>query len=164
MTVPASPTPYGNPFLVAPESMSAGPIVTGGGADGYIDHVVALMLDRVNPRPITISAVPVTPGARVFDLAELVARSAQAAGVPGILPDRTDLLRSYCWGARSTLNNPTIGLGLKGALMFGPEGLGLSLGSRGRVIVYDLTEGVVVDARLRTWTEAALIPNARGYR
>lgn len=170
MTAPYLPgaeaTAYGNPFIVQPDSVSNPELRTGGGADGWIDHVVGFVLQRVNPRPVgTLSGLPVTPGSREFDMAELVGWACGAAGVQPPPPQRTDLLRAWCYRARSMLRNVDVGLAVKGALLFGPSGLGLSLGRRGRVIVFDPDLGVVIDEhRVSTWTEAGLIPGARGYR
>lgn len=157
---------YGSPFLTAPDRVASDALVSGGGADGYIDHVVAFCLPRVRVDPAyPVSADVPAPGARVFDIAELVAWACNAAGVVPVPPARTDLLRAHCYRYGTTLPSVALGLDLKGALLFGVGVVGLSLGVRQRVIVSDHRAGVVVDAhRIRQWTEAAVIPGARGYR
>lgn len=156
---------YGNPFISAPDRVSAGTLVSGGGGDGQIDHVVAFILRRVVARPETaVSALALPPGLRAFDLAELISWAAWQAGVPRP-PDRADLLRAHCYRYRAGLPDVATGLQVKGALLFGQGAVGLSLGVRRRVVVHDLTAGVVVDEqRIRRWDEAALLPGARGYR
>ncbi|MBC8090500.1 MAG: hypothetical protein H7Y15_00835, partial [Pseudonocardia sp.] len=49
-------------------------LISGGGADGYVDRVVSLCLDRVVTSGVApVSAQPADPGARRdFDLAELI--------------------------------------------------------------------------------------------
>jgi len=163
----SSPTAYGNPYLQTPAAVAAGQYVSGGGGDGTVDHVVALVWQRINRAPGIpgVSAILPDPGVRGFDLAELIAWAAAAAGVVPALPPRTDLLRAACWGARTRLRSVAAGLGLKGALLFGPGGLGLAVGVRARVVVYDPAAGIVLDVHAtRTWDEAATIPGARGYR
>lgn len=160
-----SATPYGNPFVVTPPNLASGVFRSGGGGDGAIDHLVGLVLQRVNPRPTTgVSDQVPAPGLRGFDLAELIAWAGAAAGVSPRLPDRTDLLRAACYRARSSLRTVDVGIGLKGALLFGGGSVGLSLGQRRRVVVYDTTAGIVIDTGMRGWTEAARVPGARGYR
>lgn len=166
MTAPqSSSTSYGNPYITAPPVLAAGVLRSGGGGDGHIDHLVALLMQRINLRPPdTTSGLVTEPGTRVFDLAELVAGIAAAVGVRPVPPSRADLLRAYCWQSRTLLHSVEIGYLLKGALLFGPAGVGVSLGSRRRVVIYDATGGVMVDTRAQVWTEAARLPNARGYR
>lgn len=157
---------YGNPFISAPDRVGAGTLVSGGGGDGYIDHVVAFVLQRVVVGPATqVTARTMPPGLRGFDLAELISWAATTAGVPGRLPESADLLRAYCYRYRASLPTVEDGMALKGALLFGQNTVGLALGMRRRVVVHDLQAGVVIDeARIRRWDTAALIPGARGYR
>lgn len=144
--------------------------ISGGGADGAVDRVVSLCLRRtVVNRGAGTHRVADPEARRDFDLAELITWAADTAGCTLTLPDRTDALLLACRN-RSTIINPidhddpvAVGLATKGALLFG-DGLGLSLGSRGRAIVHDLDAGLVVTTGMRRWVHAALIPGARGYR
>ncbi len=142
-------------------------LISGGGADGYIDRVVTLCLERVVTSDVgSVSAQPSDPGARRnFDLAELIAWACSAAGVVSRMPERSDDLLTACRVRRTLLTVPT-GLGLKGALLFTAHGgsVGLSLGRRGKAIVYSPASGLVVDGSMRRWVAAARIPDARGYR
>jgi hypothetical protein len=164
------PTSYGNPYLDVVEHTSAGTAVSGGGADGTVDLLVGYVLQRVNTVGVATTAdVFGDPGMRSFDLAELISWAAQQSGVRIALPTRADLLRAACYRYRTTLGllgeHVEQGRATKGALLFGFGTVGLSLGVRRRVVVYDETHGVVVvDSNVRTWTEAARIPGARGYR
>lgn len=160
MTIP------GSPYLTTHDQVSAGTLVSGGGGDGHIDHVVAFCLPRVvrSPDYPVASLVP-PPGSRVFDLAELIAWAANSAGVTPVPPIRTDLLRAHCYRHRTELSTVDAGMALKGALLFGQGVVGLSLGRRRRALVHDHLAGLVVDEhRIRQWTEAALLPGAKGYR
>lgn len=153
-----------NPFAPTPYLTGSSALVSGGGADGYIDHVVTLCLQRSNPRTEwSVSAQIDQPDARQFDLAELISQSAAAAGITAPLPTTADALLRYCRRHRTVIPLAT-GLALKGALLFGQNSCALSLGSRGRAIVFSQLTGVVVDGSTRTWDSAARIPGARGYR
>lgn len=156
--------PTENPFAPTPYLTATNTLVSGGGADGYIDHVVALCLRRVNVAPpAPVAALPEDADYRQFDLAELISRSAAAAGVPGALPITASSLLLYCRSHRTTIT-VAAGLALKGALLFGQGSVGLSLGSRRRAIVYTARSGLAVDADASKWTGAARLPGARGYR
>lgn len=158
---------YGNPYQQAPVTVASGEYVSGGGGDGTVDHIVAAVWQRIARAPgaPAVSAILPDPGVRGFDLAELVAWAGAAAGLSPALPDRTELLRAACYAARTRLRSVADGLGLKGALLFGPSGLGLAVGVRSRVVVYDPNAGIVLDVHgIRGWDEAATIPGARGYR
>lgn len=159
-------TAYGNPFVTAPDRVAGEPLVSGGGGDGHIDHVIAFCLPRVQRNPVArVSADVPPPGSRVFDLAELVAWAASSAGVMPVPPERADLLRAHCYRAHAMLPTVEDGMTLKGALLFGQGVVGLSLGVRRRVLVSDHAAGLVVDEhRIRRWSEAAVLPGARGYR
>lgn len=159
-------SPYGNPFLSAPDLVGAGTLVSGGGGDGHIDHVVGFVLPRIVVRPETpVTSLSLPPGLRTFDLAELVSWACWQAGVTPRPPERADLLHAHCHRHRTNLLDVATGMRVKGALLFGQGVVGLSLGVRRRVVVHDLTAGVVIDEqRIRRWDEAALIPGARGYR
>lgn len=157
---------YGSPYVPAPDRVGAGTLVSGGGGDGHIDHVVAFILQRVDVRPEhAVSAAAVPPGLRAFDLAELISWAAWTAGVTPRPPEQADLLRAHCYRYRAGLPDVETGMAVKGALLFGQGTVGLALGMRRRVIVHDFAAGVVVDEqRIRRWREAALLPGAKGYR
>jgi hypothetical protein len=160
-------SPYGNPYLRTPPAVSATEYVSGGGGDGCIDAVVALLVVWARPAP----AAPITGeaadfGARGFELAELVARAAAAAGVAPVPPAQAHQLRAACVNAGTVLEDVVTGLATKGALLFDAAGtVGVALGMRRRVITYEPGAGLVVDHDgLAEWTAAALLPGAWGYR
>lgn len=157
---------YGNPYLRTPPSVAAGTFVSGGGGDGCIDVVVALLLRWARPTPAApVTGAPPDLGGRGFDMAELIARAATAAGVTPTPPIRGDLLRAACMNAGTDLEDAAAGLGRKGALLFGDGGaVGVALGMRGRALIYEAGAGVVVDDAMTVWTSAALLPGAWGYR
>jgi hypothetical protein len=139
--------------------------VSGGGTDGYIDRIVALCLDRVvvnDTGPVSSQGGDPTD-LRAFDVCELISWAAAAAGVAQPIPDRADNLLRFCRSARSLISVPD-GLALKGALLFGSNMAGLSLGVRGQAIVHSPRSGVTVTTGGRAWTTAARLPGARGYR
>jgi hypothetical protein len=153
-----------NPYAPLPNRTSSPELVSGGGADGQIDHVVGLLLLRVLPRQTGyVTAQPDPSGARTFDLAELISQCARQAGVATVLPTRADRLLLLCRSQR-TMIDVSVGLATKGALMFGQNVVGLSLGVHRKVIVYSGHTGLIVDRGIRLWTQAARMPGARGYR
>lgn len=153
-----------NPFAPLPYGTAAGTYVSGGGGDGQINTIVSLCLRRANARsPWSPTAVPDAPDPRTFDLAELISHSAAQAGSTVRLPLMARELERFCH-TRKTIITVEEGVTLKGALLFGQSAVALSLGSRGRAIIYSERTGIIVDDGVRTWTAAATIPGARGYR
>lgn len=143
------------------------PYVSGGGADGTIDRVVALCLERTVIGTGVPDLVVPEPGARTFDLAELLSWACRAAGVGSPLPDQAQRVLAHCQGQRTMLRTVEAGIALKGALLFGGSGarVGLSLGVRRKIIIHDpRSGGAIVDRSISDWTAAARIPGARGYR
>lgn len=158
-------SPHGNPYLRTPPTVAADRYVSGGGGDGCIDVVVALLLRWARPATAPITGAPTDFGGRGFELAELVARAAAAAGVTPVPPRRALQLRAACTNAGADLPSATAGLACKGAVLFDGSGtVGVSLGVRGRALIYEPAAGLVVDDAMAVWVSAARLPGAWGYR
>jgi hypothetical protein len=154
-----------NPYAPLPTTTASSDAVSGGGADGNIDHVVALCLQRISTRANwPVGAQADAPHARQFDLAELISQCAATAGTTVRLPGQADALWRLCRDRRTTITVAEA-LATKGAVLFEPGSCALSLGVRARVVMFSQRAGVVLaTAAARPWTAAALIPGARGYR
>lgn len=155
-----------NPYAPDPEHASSGLWVSGGGADGQVRDMVRWLLRRVDPTPpASVQLAPPTGGGRGFDMAELLSWAAAEAGGDIRLPQTAAQLLASCIRHRTVLRTPDDGRGFAGALLFGSGLVAVTVGIRDQVITYDQQAGVVMVAGSAwTWSQAARIPGARGYR
>lgn len=139
--------------------------VSGGGADGTIDRFVALALAQAGDRYVFGAEVsPSDPDPNRFDCSELVEWAAARAGISPKVPDGSAAQRDYC-RAKGTMVSVQTGINTKGALLFMPGHVAISLGNGKTIEAMNPSSGVRQgNANGRGWREAARIPGAKGYR
>lgn len=145
-------------------STSAGGNVSGGGADGQIAQFVALALQQAGKRYVFgAEASPSDPNPRAFDCSELVEWAAARVGISPKVPDGSATQLAHC-RARGTIISVQQGINTKGALLFVPGHVAISLGNGKVIEAANPSAGVRQgNANGRGWTAAARIPGARGY-
>jgi cell wall-associated NlpC family hydrolase len=145
-------------------STSSGSSETGGGTDGQIDRFVALALQQAGDSYV-YGATPAGGDAdpRAFDCSSLVQWAAGRVGISGV-PRTTDTQEAHC-RANGTLISVADGIGLKGALLFHPNHVAISLGNGRTIEAMNDQAGVLqANANGRGWTVAGKLPGAQGYR
>lgn len=130
------------------------------GGDGQIDRFVSIALTQAGKRYVFgAEASPSDPDPRAFDCSELVQWAAARAGITPAVPDGSANQRAHC-----TPISVPVGVNLKGALLFQPGHVAISLGN-GRVIeAANPKDGVRQGSASRDWSGAGRIPGAQGYR
>jgi cell wall-associated NlpC family hydrolase len=146
-------------------STSSGTYTSGGGADGQVGRFVALALQQAGNRySFGAEANPSDPDPRVFDCSELVEWAAARAGISPRVPDGSAAQLAHC-RARGTLISVAQGIRTKGALLFQPGHVAISLGNGKTIEAMNPSQGVRQgNANGRGWTAAGRIPGAQGYR
>lgn len=142
---------------------SAGTSVSGGGADGQIASFVSLALQQTGKRYVFgAEAAASNPDPRAFDCSELVEWAAARTGIPKV-PDGSAAQLAHC-RAKGTLITVGQGIGTKGALLFMPGHVAISLGNGKTIEAMNPSNGVRQgNATGRAWTAAGTIPGAKGY-
>lgn len=161
---PPQPPPQPTAAGVNGGSTSAGGSVSGGGADGQISSFVAIALQQAGKRYVFgAEASPSDPNPRAFDCSELVQWAAARAGISPAVPDGSAAQQSYCRSKGRAINVQQ-GINTKGALLFMPGHVAISLGNGKTIEAMNPSNGVRQgNANNRGWTSAGIIPGAQGY-
>lgn len=146
-------------------STSSGSGASGGGADGQVDQFVALCLQQAGKSYVFgAEASPSEPNPRAFDCSELVEWACARVGVSPRFPDGTDAQEAHC-RRNGTIISVSAAINTKGALLFQPGHVAVSLGNGTTIEAMNPSRGVTKgNANGRGWTVGARIPGARGYR
>lgn len=151
---PASPTANG--VNGSDPSASAG----GSGGDGQIDRFVALALSQAGKRYVFgAEASPSDPNPRAFDCSELVQWCADRVGISPAVPDGSGAQKAHCKAIPVQQ-----GINTKGALLFIPGHVAISLGNGKTIEAMNPTNGVRQGTAAGRFSSAGLIPGAQGYR
>lgn len=134
---------------------------SGGGADGSIDKFISIALSQAGKRYVFgAEASPSDANPRAFDCSELVEWSAARAGINPKVPDG-----SSAQLAHSQRISVQAGINTKGALLFMPGHVAISLGNGKTIEAMNPSSGVRQgNANGRSWSAAGKIPGATGYR
>jgi cell wall-associated NlpC family hydrolase len=137
---------------------------SGGGADGQIGRFVALALQQAGKRYVFgAEAAASDPNPRAFDCSELVEWSAARVGISPKVPDGSAAQLAHC-KSKGTLISVQQGITTKGALLFMPGHVAISLGNGKTIEAMNPSAGVKQgNANNRGWTAAGRIPGAQGY-
>lgn len=139
--------------------------ISGGGADGQVARFVSTALKQAGKRYVWgAEASPSDPNPRAFDCSELVQYAASRAGIRPAVPDGSANQLSHCrrHGTTVSVNN---GINTKGALLFQPGHVAISLGNGKTIEAMNPSQGVRQgNAKGRSWSAAARVPGAKGYR
>ena len=162
---PVDPPPRPPPPPPNSGSTSAGTSVSGGGADGQVDRFVAIALQQAGKRYVFgAEAAASNPNPAAFDCSELVEWAASRAGISPRVPDGSAAQLAHC-RAHGTLISVSAGTSTKGALLFQPGHVAISLGNGSTIEAMNPSNGVRKgNANGRGWTAAGKIPGAQGYR
>jgi cell wall-associated NlpC family hydrolase len=141
-------------------STSSGTSTSGGGSDGQIDQFVSLCLQQVGDRYVFGAEVKMSdPNPNVFDCSELIEWAASRAGINPKVPDGSSAQINHC---RSIPVAQAIRT--KGAILWHPGHVAVSLGDGGTVEAQNPQVGVVKSKAGNRFTRGGLIPGAKGYR
>jgi hypothetical protein len=152
---PTSPTADG-----ANGSSTAAGSVSGGGGDGQIDRFVALALQQAGKTyRFGAEASPSDPNPRAFDCSELVEWCAARVGISPKVPDGSAAQKAHCKSISVAQAIKT-----KGALLFLPGHVAISLGNGKTIEAMNPTNGVRQGNAAGRFSSAGLIPGAQGYR
>jgi cell wall-associated NlpC family hydrolase len=145
-------------------STSAGGLGGGGGADGQVAKFVALALQQAGDRyGFGAEAAPSDPDPRAFDCSELVEWAAARAGISPRVPDGSSAQRAHC-ERHGTMISSLKARSTKGALLFMPGHVAISLGNGKTIEAMNVSQGVRQGSFSgRGWTGFAKIPGAKGY-
>jgi cell wall-associated NlpC family hydrolase len=157
---PAAPTADG----VNGGSTSAGG-ASGGGGDGQIDRFVAEALRMAGKKYVFgAEAAASDPNPRSFDCSELVEWAAARVSISPKVPDGSAAQLAHC-RAKGTTMSVSSAINTKGALLFMPGHVAISLGNGKTIEAMNPSSGVKQgNASGRGWTAAGKIPGAAGYR
>lgn len=138
---------------------------SGGSADGQIDQFVAIALQQAGKRYVFgAEAKASDPNPRSFDCSELVEWAAARVGINPRMPDGSANQLAHCRRHGTTLSVQQ-GINTKGALLFQPGHVAISLGNGKTIEAMNPSAGVRQgNANGRGWTSAGKIPGAKGYR
>lgn len=141
-------------------STSSGTTASGGGTDGQIDQFVSLCLQQVGDRYVFGAEVKLTdPNPNTFDCSELIQWAAARAGISPAVPDGSSAQINHCKSISVAQAKAT-----KGALLWTPGHIAVSLGDGGTVEAENPKVGVVKDKAGNRFSRGGLIPGAKGYR
>lgn len=167
LTLPVDPPPQ-PPTQTTSAGANGGSTSTsgasGGGADGQIGRFVALALQQTGKRYVFgAEAAPSDPNPRSFDCSELVEWAAARAGISPKVPDGSAAQLAHC-RSKGTTVSVQAGITTKGALLFMPGHVAISLGNGKTIEAMNPSAGVRQgNANNRGWTAAGRIPGAQGY-
>jgi cell wall-associated NlpC family hydrolase len=130
-------------------------------ADGQIDTFVRLALSQAGKSyQYGAEASLSDPNPRAFDCSELVQWAAARAGITPAVPDGSSAQKSHCKSIPTTQ-----AINTKGALLFTPGHVAISLGNSHTIEAMDTANGVRQgDATTARFSSGGLIPGAKGYR
>jgi len=152
---PTSPTSGG-----ANNSSTAAGSISGSGGDGQIDRFVSLALQQAGKTyRFGAEASPSDPNPRAFDCSELVEWCAARVGISPKVPDGSAAQKAHCKpiSVQQAINT-------KGALLFLPGHVAISLGNGKTIEAMNPTNGVRQGNAAGRFSSAGLIPGAQGYR
>lgn len=142
---------------------SNGKSVSGGGADGQIGRFVALALQQAG-KSYVYGATPSAsdPNPRAFDCSSLVQWAARQVGIPD--PTRTTDTQEAKIRAAGRLISVQQAINTKGALLFQPGHVAISLGNGKTIEAMNSSQGVRQgNAAGRGFTTGGLLVGAQGY-
>jgi cell wall-associated NlpC family hydrolase len=141
-------------------STASGTATSGGSSDGQIDQFVSLCLQQVGDRYVFGVEVKLNdPNPNSFDCSELIQWAAHRAGIKPEMPDGSSAQINHCKSIPVAQAVRT-----KGALLWHPGHIAVSLGDGGTVEAENPRVGVVKDKAGNRFSRGGLIPGARGYR
>lgn len=137
----------------------------GSGADGQIDRFVSLALSQAGKRYVFgAEASPSNANPSAFDCSELVEWCAARVGIQPKFPDGSGTQLAFC-RSKGTIISVQAAINTKGALLFMPGHVAISLGNGKTIEAMNPSSGVRQgNAAGRGWTAGARIPGAQGYR
>lgn len=157
--VAAPPGGNGTNTSVNSGSASSGSSTSGGGADGQIDQFVALCLKQVGDKYVFGAETRQSdPDPSKFDCSELVEWAAGRVGIKGV-PDGSAAQINHC--TRLTVAQA---IKTKGALLYHPGHIAVSLGNGKTVEAANSRVGVIQGTAGSRFTRGGKIPGATGYR
>jgi hypothetical protein len=132
----------------------------GSGGDGQIDRFVALALQQAGKTyRFGAEASPSDPNPRAFDCSELVEWCAARVGINPKVPDGSAAQKAHCKPI-----SVQQGINTKGALLFIPGHVAISLGNGKTIEAMSPTSGIRQGNVAGRFKSAGLIPGAQGYR
>jgi hypothetical protein len=159
---PVDPPPQPPPSPTA-DSINGGDTSGSSGAsggDGQIDRFVALALQQAGKTyRFGAEASPSDPNPRAFDCSELVEWCASRVGISPKVPDGSSAQKAHC-----TPISVTQGINTKGALLFVPGHVAISLGNGKTIEAMNPSSGIRQGNAAGRFTSAGKIPGAQGYR
>jgi cell wall-associated NlpC family hydrolase len=160
---PVDPPPQ-PPSTATAAGANGGPTSAGGtpapGSDSQISRFVALALQQAGKRYVYgAEASPSDPNPRAFDCSELVQWCADRIGITPAVPDGSDAQKAHCKPIPVTQ-----GINTKGALLFAPGHVAISLGNGKTIEAMNESAGIRQgNATTSRFNAAGLIPGASGY-
>lgn len=142
---------------------SNGQSVSGGGADGQVGRFVALALQQAG-KSYVYGATPSTsePNPRAFDCSSLVQWAAVRVGMPN--PTRTTDTQEAKIRSAGRIISVQQAINTKGALLFQPGHVAISLGNGKTIEAMNSSQGVRQgNAAGRGFTAGGLLVGAQGY-
>jgi cell wall-associated NlpC family hydrolase len=142
---------------------SNGQSVSGGGADGQIGRFVALCLQQAG-KSYVYGATPSAsePNPRAFDCSSLVQWAAIRCGIPD--PTRTTYTQEAKIRGAGRIISVQQAINTKGALLFQPGHVAISLGNGKTIEAMNSSQGVRQgNAAGRGFTAGGLLVGAQGY-
>jgi cell wall-associated NlpC family hydrolase len=144
-------------------STSSGTSVSGGGADSQVARIVALALQQAGKRYVYGAQDSASdPNPSAFDCSMLVQWCCERNAINDC-PRTSEAQQSWC-SKNGTLTSIQAGITTKGALLFQPGHVAISLGNGKTIEAMNEAQGVRQgNANNRGWTAAGRIPHAQGY-
>lgn len=142
---------------------SNGQSVSGGGADGQVGRFVALCLQQAG-KSYVFGATPSSsePNPRAFDCSSLVQWAAIRVGIPD--PTRTTYTQEAKIRSAGKIISVQQAINTKGALLFQPGHVAISLGNGKTIEAMNSSQGVRQgNAAGRGFTSGGLLVGAQGY-
>lgn len=134
--------------------------ISGGGADGQIARFVNLALSQIGDTYVFgAEASPSDPNPSRFDCSELVEWAAARAGISPRVPDGSSAQIAHCKSISVAQAIKT-----KGALLWSPGHIAISLGNGTTVEAMNPSAGVRKGRAAGRFSRGGLIPGAKGYR
>lgn len=159
-----TPEPPSAPASANSGATSSGSSTSGGGADGQVARFVSLALQQAGDRYVFgAEASASDPNPRSFDCSELVEWAAARAGISPRVPDGSANQRAHCQ-RHGTMIGAALARRTKGALLFAPGHVAISLGTGKTIEAMNSQQGVRQgNFDGRNWNAFARIPGAKGY-
>lgn len=158
---PIDPPPQ-PPTAPSSDALNNGSTSGSGGSagDGQIDRFVALALQQAGKTyRFGAEASPSDPNPRAFDCSELVEWCASRVGISPKVPDGSAAQKAHC-----TPISVEQAIRTKGALLFIPGHVAISLGNGKTIEAMSPTSGIKQGNAAGRFKSAGKIPGAQGYR